>query len=351
MASGRADTRIDPLPLGRPPQPTCGRDFSIAIFCALPLEADAVLALFDHDWDDDGGGLPYDLAPGDSNAYSTGAIGLHNVVLVYMPNTGKVIASTAAAHCRSTFPNIKLAVVVGVCGAVPFTARGEEIVLGDVIIGEGVVQHDLGRQMPEEFLRKNTLQESLGRPSAEVRSHLARLKSIHSQVKHQDKMAVYLAALQKKAELGAWYPGSEHDKLFQTTYQHVANGEQCDKCGCDGPLVPRRRLEQGSTQPVVHIGLVASGDTVLKSGQYRDTLAQQDGTIAFEMEAAGVWDVFPCVVMKGACDYADSHKMKAWQKYAAATAAACMKAFLDSWPPVTSDSGTCISVIDFRVGD
>ncbi|KAL2128280.1 hypothetical protein VTI74DRAFT_9392 [Chaetomium olivicolor] len=51
------------------------------------------------------------------------------------------------------------------------------------------------------------------------------------------------------------------------------------------------------------------------------------------MEGAGVWDIFPCVVIKGACDYADSHKTKAWQRYAAATAAACMKAFLGHWVP------------------
>jgi nucleoside phosphorylase len=40
---------------------------------------------------------------------------------------------------------------------------------------------------------------------------------------------------------------------------------------------------------------------------------------------------FPCVVIKGVCDYADSHKNKKWQSYAAATAAACMKAFLEAW--------------------
>jgi len=58
--------------------------------------------------------------------------------------------------------------------------------------------------------------------------------------------------------------------------------------------------------------------------------------VGFDMEGAGVWDVFPCVVIKGACDYADSHKSdktKAWQRYAAATAAACMRAFLDHWVP------------------
>jgi nucleoside phosphorylase len=49
------------------------------------------------------------------------------------------------------------------------------------------------------------------------------------------------------------------------------------------------------------------------------------------MEGAGVWDQYPTVVIKAACDYADSHKNKDWQAYAAATAAACLKAFLIEW--------------------
>lgn len=83
-----------------------------------------------------------------------------------------------------------------------------------------------------------------------------------------------------------------------------------------------------------------SGDAVMKSGEERNAIALQENIIGFEMEGAGVWDSFPCVVIKGACDYADSHKTKAWQRYAAATAAACMKAFLDHWvPSSTSQPG------------
>lgn len=79
--------------------------------------------------------------------------------------------------------------------------------------------------------------------------------------------------------------------------------------------------------PAVHFGLMASGDTVMKSGEDRDDIARQEDIVGFEMEGAEVWDTFPCVVIKGARDYADSHKTKAWQRYAAATAAAYMKAF------------------------
>ncbi|KEY74083.1 hypothetical protein S7711_10326 [Stachybotrys chartarum IBT 7711] len=69
----------------------------------------------------------------------------------------------------------------------------------------------------------------------------------------------------------------------------------------------------------------------MKSGEERDDVAKRDGVIGFEMESAGIWDVFPCIVIKGVCDYADSHKIKLWQRYAAATAAACTKAFLEYW--------------------
>jgi hypothetical protein len=70
----------------------------------------------------------------------------------------------------------------------------------------------------------------------------------------------------------------------------------------------------------------------MKSGEDRDDIASRDGVIAFEMEGAGVWESFPSsLVIKGICDYADSHKSKVWQNYAAATAAAVTRGFLENW--------------------
>lgn len=323
----------------RPRRPATRRDFEIAIICAVTIEADAAAALFDHHWDDDG--LTYDKAPGDPNAYSTGVIGRHNVVLAHMPGMGTVTAAAVAANSRASFPNIKLALVVGICGAVPFGPGGEEIVLGDVIISDSVVQYDLGRRLPDRFVRKDTLLESLGRPNAEIRALQAKLKSLRCHKALQSKMADYLDTLKAEPELGAEYPGTEHDRLFEAAYRHAGDEESCEQLDCDGKLVARRRLEaaQGSLPPAVHFGLIASGSTVMKSGVDRDTIAAAEGIIAFETEGAGVWDCFPCVVIRGACDYADSHKTKAWQRYAAATAAACAKAFLDHWVP--SLPGVC----------
>ncbi|KAK4458654.1 nucleoside phosphorylase domain-containing protein [Cladorrhinum samala] len=329
-----------PISQGQPSRPASRDDFEIAIICALPLEVDAVEALFDRHWDDDDDSPPYDKAAGDPNAYSTGVIGRHNVVLAYMPNMGKVAAGSVASYCRMSFRGIRLALVVGICGAVPFRPDdGSEIVLGDVIVSSGVVQFDFGRQLPERFVRKDTLLDVLGRQNTEIRALLAKLGTRRSRKTMQDKMAAHLRHLQAEADLVARYPGAAQDKLFEAAYRHLLDDASCDACGCDGQLVRRSRLEQSSDdtscpQPVVHFGLMGSSDKVMKSGVERDAIAQQEGVIAFEMEGAGVWDVFPCVVIKGACDYADSHKNKKWQRYAAATAAACMKAFLSHWIPL-----------------
>ena len=100
-----------------PPRPSQRKDFEIAIICALRSEADAVEALFDIFWDDDG--KSYGKASGDPNAYTTGVIGSHNVVLAYMPGMGKGIAASVASSFRCSFEGIKLALVVGICGGVP----------------------------------------------------------------------------------------------------------------------------------------------------------------------------------------------------------------------------------------
>lgn len=121
------------------PRPNDRHGFEGAIICALPLEADAIEASFDYCWD--GSGPPFGKALRDPNSYSTGVIGCHNVVLVRMPGMGKVHAAAAASSCRASFSNVKIALAVGVCGVVPFKRNGEEIVLGDVVISEGIIQY------------------------------------------------------------------------------------------------------------------------------------------------------------------------------------------------------------------
>ncbi|KAF5236404.1 hypothetical protein FAUST_6554 [Fusarium austroamericanum] len=321
----------------RPPRPNDCRDFKIAVICALTLEADAIEALFDHHWDDDS--PSFDGEPSGPKVYSTGVIGCHNVVLVRMPGMGKVHAATAAYSCRTNFPNIKLALVVGVCGVAPFKRNGEEIVLGDVIISEGVIQYDFGRRLPGRFAPKEGPLDSLGRPNQEIREILAQAKGMRSRQQMTREMTKYLSILRQNPQLSAEYPGATHDRLFEASYRHGEDQQSCKHVGCNGKLVPRRRLLAAGPNPApaIHFGLMASGDLVMKSGEDRDREVEARDIVAFEMEGAGVWDTLPCIVIKGACDYADSHKSKVWQRYAAATAAVCAKALLSFWVPPPLD--------------
>ena len=132
--------------------------------------------------------------------------------------------------------------------------------------------------------------------------------------------------LQNKPRMGQAYryQGADRDQLFEATYDHESN-ETCDKC--DPKLTVQRPVREDST-PRIHYGNIASGNEVIKHGTTRDKIAKEEGVICFEMEAAGLMDNFRCLVIRGICDYADSHKNKIWQPYAAATAAAFARALL-----------------------
>lgn len=309
----------------RPPR----SEFKIAIICALKIEAEAIAALFEHRFDRE---RPYTKVDNDSNSYSCGVIGGHYVVLIHMPGAGKVRAAEAASNCKHSFPNVNLAIVAGVCGAVPhFTSGGvsREIVLGDIIISTSVVQYDLGRLKADGFKTKDGLKDALPPPAESIASLLAKLEASKTL---QEKMVGHT----KEDELATKYPGVAEDKLFEASYIHdPVPDEQTpfrDSCPADKLIIRDRLNRQVRPRPAIHFGVVASGDTVMMLGTERDKISNRLNAIAFEMEGAGVWRQMPCLVIKAASDYADSHKLKSFQPYAAATAAACTRAILDYWP-------------------
>ena len=113
---------------------------------------------------------------------------------------------------------------MGVCGVVPFTAGKDEIILGDVIVSTGVIQYDLGWQFPEQFVRKDTLSDSLGRPPARDPCTSGKLEELPGRKGLQAKIDDNLNVLRSQPELAAEYPGSQHDRLFKSNYRHVGDG-------------------------------------------------------------------------------------------------------------------------------
>ncbi|KAL4817230.1 putative kinesin light chain [Aspergillus spinulosporus] len=337
-------------------RPRSRDDFAIAIICALPLEVEAVEALFDETYDRLG--RCYSKQRGDANAYINGRIGKYDVVLCYMPEMGKRSAAGVASSLLVSYPGVRLALVVGICGGAPQPPKYEEIFLGDVIISDSVIEYDFGRQYPGGFQRKTGVKETLGRPDREIRALLDGLRAENARRELQDRAEQYLHSLQQTGT--KWRHPGVNDILFKAEYLHKhycqasaecscleidspeeiceeALGQDCDSLECNQGQAVRRRGTLDAIQTLIYIGTIASADTVMKSGQHRDDIVRKEKVIGFEMEGAGVWDNVPCIIVKGVCDYADSHKNKLWQAYAAATGASAAKALLEYWMPNTRE--------------
>ncbi|KAM6532490.1 hypothetical protein FSOLCH5_001913 [Fusarium solani] len=343
--------------------PESRNDFEIAFVCALPLEYEAVCYLIDEFWDED-----YGRAAGDPNIYTNGRVGAFNVIIVLLSGMGKVKATSATASLRSSYPNLGLALVTGICRGVPKTGADKELVLGDVVISNTVVQYDLGGRYPTEFETKNTLNDSLGRPALHIQNLVVTFKTNRGLQLLEGRAASHLETLQSRQldedeATNYDYPGAESDHLYPTSYLHkhystdvcrecnggpgaVCNASRkisCRELGCDvQQRVPRKRLQDSERLrvPRVLFGRLGSGDTALKSGEDRDRIAKEHDLIAFEMEGAGAWDEIPCIIVKGICDYADSHNNKNWQNFAAATAASVAKALVEKYPRTDNPSNS-----------
>ncbi|KAK5075727.1 hypothetical protein LTR70_010044 [Exophiala xenobiotica] len=343
------------------PQPPKDRSgFTVAIICALTLESSAVEALLDDYYDEND--HHYGKASGDPNTYTLGRIGRHNVVLAYMPGMGQINSTTVAAHFNKSFPKIRLGLVAGICGGVPQPPDAAEIFLGDVIISTGLVQIDFGRQLVNGIQRKDTLDDNLGRPNTEIRGFLGHLqgylgrKNLRSRVQQAIKEVLEIDDFKTSP-----HPAPETDQLYVASYRHKhrIQGEGtcivCDACIGDNDSVCDVALKASCTDlgcnrivqrirpavvPQIFFGKLAESNQVMKSSLHRDNFAKEEKVLGYEMEGAGVWDNFPTIVIKGVCDYADSHKNKTWQPYAALTGAATAKAVLLAWSGIDEEAAT-----------
>ncbi|KAF6808441.1 kinesin light chain [Colletotrichum plurivorum] len=311
-------------------RPRRREDFQVAVVCALPLEYDAAVFACEEVWDK--GETQLGNASGDYNTYATGRMGGHDIVLLLLPNVGKVSAASAAASLRSSYHGIRLAILTGICGGVPGVGTTNEVFLGDVVISKSVVQYDLGRKYPHHFEPKDTTEDSLGRPNKEVRSLVATFQTLHGCKALQRRASQILEQVQRRSTDEGHQtlyrrPAATEDRLFESDYLHrhrnssqcgcnesnvceSAQAASCDVLGCDrSHLVSRSSLKmQASPEQAevgtagreirVLVGRVGSADTVLKAGLERDRIASEHDLIAFEMEGAGVWDEIPCIVIK-----------------------------------------------------
>ncbi|KAL8365095.1 hypothetical protein RB595_004086 [Gaeumannomyces hyphopodioides] len=283
------------------------------------------------------------IDPRDTNSYTLGRMGRHNVVMACLPDGmyGETAAAAVAKDMLRSFPNIRIGLMVGIGGGAP--SKRHDIRLGDVVISRagggkgGVLQYDYGKAIQDQDYK---LTGFLNQPPSTIQTAVTSLLEFSR-------------------------PLATSDRLYKSDFVHLNSEGTCqDLCGDDPErLVTRPERDEDDDaeeeeQPdeedaadaddfaVIHYGLIASANTLMKDAKLRDELAAAHDILCFEMEAAGLMNNFPCLVIRGICDYSDSHKNKQWQGFAAMMAAAYAKALLDIIVPSRVEAEERIRVLD-----
>jgi len=294
--------------------------------CAIGTEYTAAQACFDEKHD-----APECVSPNDHNNYTLGKMGKHNVVIAALPDGeyGTACAASIARDMLHSFPNVKIGLMVGVGGGAP--SQDHDIRLGDVVVSiprngnGGVFQYDFGKTIQDQTFRATGF---LDQPPTILRTAVTTLRSHYEFYGHKLREDID-SVLEKYPRLRQKYqrPDPSTDRLFRPEVTHDSS------CGADCSLyqtnlMPRHSRTDDKDDPAIHYGLIASGNQLMKDAILRDKLAAEKEVLCFEMEAAGLMNHFPCLVIRGICDYSDSHKNKGWQGYAAMVAAAYAKDLL-----------------------
>jgi nucleoside phosphorylase len=317
-------------------------DYTVAWICALPLEMATAKAMLDEIH-----GRPSQPQPSsDQNAYTLGRVHGHNVVVACLPSGvyGTTSATTVVEQMRTTFRFLKFGLMVGIGGGVPGKV---DIRLGDVVVsnptpnGNGVVQYDYGKSLRDGRFQRTGF---LNKPPQILLTAVSQIQSNHITGKRGQVKQYIADALETNITMKDQFSRPDNDWLFYSTYSHEEESYNCSACDLS-QLINDRPLRE-TDEPFVHYGLIASGNKVIKDAQIRDKIAKELDILCFEMEAAGLMDQLPCLVIRGICDYCDSHKQKHWQNYASLAAAAYAKLLLSVVPHVSRQAKTEESMSD-----
>ncbi|KAK6332292.1 hypothetical protein TWF696_003012 [Orbilia brochopaga] len=302
-------------------------EYYVGWVCPLVNEQVAARAVLD-EIHDDATGLGTTL--NDENVYTLGRIGKLNVVIAGLPEKaqGSGAAARVASDMVRTYYRIKVVLLVGTGGGVPgFKIEGVagDIRLGDVVVcdaskqSNAVIQYDSGKALQGGVFQPTGWQ--LDKPPERIRGAISKYQVGSIFGEHDIAHSI--------EDLIEWYPAlksyarpSEEIRAFRADYVHQNKDQACTEC-CS--FTDANLLQQDARdfpeEVVVHYGSIGSAALVVRDSSLRDRLAREQNIICFEMEAAGMMDGFPCLVIRGISNYADSHKNDTWERYAALAAA------------------------------
>jgi uncharacterized delta-60 repeat protein len=316
------------------PPPSNPQNHHVGWICAVQTEYVVACEILDEEYPP----LPISY-PHDNNIYTFGRIGSHKVVIACLPKGkyGLTSAASVAKDMLRSFPSIRFGMMVGIGGGAP--SLKNDIRLGDVVVSSpvgrtgGVIYYEFGKTIQDQQFERTG---ALDAPPSMLLMALSVIGGRHERKGHRIAESIN-EMVERNPRLRRKYqrPEPETDRLYKSSVVHPNPEHACENvCGVESAkLIQRNKRTEDEDNPAIYYGLIASADRLMKDAQVRDTLARQEGVLCFEMEAAGLMDNFPCVVIRGICDYSDTHKNDIWQGYAAATAAAYAKELLDVIPP------------------
>lgn len=214
-----------------------GDMYTVGWISALPLELAAATAMLDEEH-----AVPTDFSRlhSDQNIYTFGRMGEHNLVFASLPAGvyGTTSAAATAQQMLSSFPNIRIGLMVGIGAGIP-KPEEYDIRLGDVVVSQpdgtsgGVVQYDLGKAKADgSFERKGML----NRPPLALLNALGKLQERH--IKSASKIPSFVNEMLEQFPLmkkrrpktpSYMYQGVDHDKFFESAYLHTG-GSSCTAC-------------------------------------------------------------------------------------------------------------------------
>ncbi|CAH0045316.1 unnamed protein product [Clonostachys solani] len=293
-------------------------DYTVGWVCAITTEYIAAQGFLDEKHE------PLESLPNDTNDYAFGRVGKHNVVIAVLPKGQYGIANAAsvANNMVRSFPHLRIGLMVGIGGGVP--SERHDVRLGDVVVSTvtgshgAVFQYDYGKTIQgQEFQAASFLNQ----PPALLQTAVSGLGAQH--VIEGSRLHEYVEeVLSKNHRLRTRFqqPDLATDRLYLSTVIH--DDACCADINDPSKIVGRLPRTEREDDPMVHYGLIASANQVMKDAIMRDKLSRKKDVLCFEMEAAGLMNHFPCLIIRGICDYCDTHKNDKWQGYAAMTAAA-----------------------------
>ncbi|KAL9473957.1 hypothetical protein ACSS6W_008337 [Trichoderma asperelloides] len=307
--------------MASPIKPRTYNDYTVGWICALPKEHRAAVAMLDEVHTSP-------LSPFNEPGVCTlGSIDKYNVVIVCLPQG---LVGTTSASVFATWM---------ICSGMPPKVR-----LGDVVFGTpvgnfpGIVQWNSGRVEQDDFERALS---QINPPSL----LLVALSKVEGLFELEGPGILEYLERPKQGSPGLdskyFKSDSLKDLLFKAEYNHITrniadpdlafddDGEEEDNCRfCDKTMVIAKKPREMR----LHYGLIASSHQEINSAVSRNRLKQEFGRdlLCIEMEAVGLANYFPCLAIRGICDYADSHKNNDWQEHAALVAAVYAKKLLQN---------------------